>query len=562
MKFNGIHLLLIFTLSTGFLEAQTHQLIISEIFADPTPSRGLPEKEFIEIKNNTLNELQLKGFKFLYGSSSAVFSENIIAPGERVIVCRKGNESELLRFGRVITLSNFSLSNDGNLLVINSPENNFVTSVNYSSSWYSVGKEDGFSLEMIDESQPCKGKENWTSSISPLGATPGAVNSVSKIVVDNELPFVISQNISENILNVYFNENVNTEGFQIQNFEVISGEYVLKNIEFDRYSPDNVLVVLDKPLAEGDVLEIRIKEIEDCVANQNADLIVSFTNVPLPQKGDILISEILFNPVYGGEDFIEIKNVSNKSLNLKNWKFAKGGKDGVATNVSPISDKDFIIKPFDYLAFTKNKDFLINQYPLSAVSSNIFELSVFPGLNNDENLVLLLDEKDITADSVKYNEKMHNNQLANPSGVSLERGNFVTNAPALNLWQSASTDVGYATPGRKNSQEENDIQTTDFYVDKIIFNPYNEGQNKICKLNYQLPVSSTSCNISILDRNGNLRKKFVNNGILGSSGQFEWDGTDDHGSLLPVGYYVFKIEVFSPNFQKIYLVKTVLAANN
>ena len=42
--------------------SQNFSLIITEIFADPTPSKGLPEKEFIELYNPSSKLINLKGF--------------------------------------------------------------------------------------------------------------------------------------------------------------------------------------------------------------------------------------------------------------------------------------------------------------------------------------------------------------------------------------------------------------------------------------------------------------------------------------------------------------------
>ena len=560
MKSIRIHIILILIFATTHSWSQTHQLIITEIFADPTPSRGLPEKEFVEIKNATKEGIQIKGFKFIYGSTFSEFSSNILAPDERVIVCRAGNETAFESYGRVITLKNFSLSNEGNLLIIENPQKEYITSVNYSNSWYSKGREEGYSLEMIDESQACRGKENWASSVAAIGATPGGANSVGKILIDTELPFPVSQNINGSILQIYFNENIDNKDFNIGNFEIISGDFSIQKVVFDKFSTDFVEIFIDRVIEEGESLGLKLKILTDCIGNLNTDIILSFSNVPAPQQGEILISEILFNPAVGGEDFVEIKNITEKPLNLKNWKLAKRAKDGSVFGISLISSKDLIVKPTEYLAFSKNKTAVLSQYPESSVPNNIRELSSFPSLNNDQDLVLLLNENELVMDSVFYEEKMHNQQLNNLNGVSLERVNFNSNLSEKKNWQSAASDVGYATPGRKNSQEESEILSQDFWLENVVFNPYENAGNAVCKLNYQLPVQGAACNIAIIDRNGAIKKVLIKNGILGTSGMFNWDGTDHSGKLLPVGYYVFRIEVFSPEINKTYLVKTVLAA--
>ncbi|MBK6977388.1 MAG: lamin tail domain-containing protein [Cytophagaceae bacterium] len=301
-------------------------------------------------------------------------------------------------------MKNFSLSNEGNLLIIENPQKEYITSVNYSNSWYSKGREEGYSLEMIDESQACRGKENWASSVATIGATPGGANSVGKILIDTELPFPVSQNINGSILQIYFNENIDNKDFNIGNFEIISGDFSIQKVVFDKFSTDFVEIFIDRVIEEGESLELKLKTLTDCIGNLNTDIILSFSNVPAPQQGEILISEILFNPAVGGEDFVEIKNISEKPLNLKNWKLAKRAKDGSFSGISLISSKDLIVKPTEYLAFSKNKTAVLSQYPESSVPDNIRELSSFPSLNNDQDLVLLLNENELVMDSVFYEE--------------------------------------------------------------------------------------------------------------------------------------------------------------
>ncbi len=97
---------------------QTHQLIITEIMADPTPSKGLPEREYLEIFNPTSSDINLKNFKLFYGSFSVSFPDSIIKSNAYAIVFRKGYEEEFRNYGQIIPLPNFSLSNEGALLVL------------------------------------------------------------------------------------------------------------------------------------------------------------------------------------------------------------------------------------------------------------------------------------------------------------------------------------------------------------------------------------------------------------------------------------------------------------
>ena len=57
-----------------------------------------------------------------------------------------------------------------------------------------------------------------------------------------------------------------------------------------------------------------------------------------------MLNEVLFNPVDGGQDFVEIYNNSDKYLDLQNWLLANQYADTIA-NLKNLSDSTFIIHP-------------------------------------------------------------------------------------------------------------------------------------------------------------------------------------------------------------------------
>jgi hypothetical protein len=533
-------------------------LVITEIFADPTPSKGLPEIEFIEIKNVSEKDINLNGYVLKYGNFSTAFPDSVIYKTQTILVCRKTNEALLRPYGRTIGVSNFSLNNEGSLLVIFNDKKEIETWVNYDKSWYTNNKEDGYSLEMIDLRYPCRGKENWGSSNSPLGATPGKTNSLEKINPDTEVPIFVSYSIENDKINLMFNENLALSFISDkQNFKVFDTNLTLKDISYDQFKPNDLWLNIDRNIEVNQTLKVGISNLSDCSGNMLDYYEIEIANVPSPDSGQILISEVLFNPKIGSDDFVEIKNTSDKSLNIKGVKLANLNKEGNLESVSLLSSRDLVLKPDSYMAFTINKSSLIGVYPLSSEPSSILEVPKMPSLNNDKGNVVLISNNDQVFDSMEYEEKMHHSAIKNPDGVSLERVEFKVPSTQTSNWMSGSASNNYASPGKRNSQQTTEKILNEFWVESNVFLP-RSNDNSLAKLNYSIPIPGTTANIFVRNKDGKVCKSIIKNSILGTQGQIFWDGTDDSGILLPVGYYVFEVQLFSEKNSNNYLIKIVL----
>lgn len=527
-------------------------LIITEIFADPTPSRGLPEREFIEIYNNSGENISLKGYTLTYGSTSSAFPDSILKSYEYAIVCRNIYAEELKPFGKVIGISNLSLNNNGATLRLLNPEKEEIHYVSYTFDWYTNGRNDGFSLEMIDLSYPCVGKDNWGSSEATVGATPGKTNSVSKQITVPELS-VTGSGFEKNHIYLAFNKVLSSSFANNTNhFEIIKGSNEITKVEFSDEQRQSVKIELDSDISQ--TIELMVYDPEDCLGNIVDDIRLSFVDLPAPLPGEIQISEILFNPKTGGEDFVEIFNTSSQSFNLKNWKLAHRNSQGNMASIRNLFTLDHIIPPFTYLAFTTNKTFLEENYPFSG---NIVEVAALPSYNNDQGTVFLLRPDSTVFDEFSYSEKMHAPLVNNADGVSLEKVSFRKNQ---NRWASASSDVKYATPGSQNSQAENDFLEQYFVAEPLVFNPYQTSDKPETKLSYKLSQEAQNASIIIVDKHGRKVKTLGNNLLLGTSGHIAWNGTDDYGNVLPVGYYVFVIDVYSTHNAQKFFAKTVLGS--
>ena len=99
-------------------QSERYAVTINEILADPSPIVGLPNTEFIELRNNSKQPVNLYKWKIDNGSTSSTISTQfMLGPDSMVVLCAK---AQAVFFGAQIStigLSSFpTLSNDGDLI--------------------------------------------------------------------------------------------------------------------------------------------------------------------------------------------------------------------------------------------------------------------------------------------------------------------------------------------------------------------------------------------------------------------------------------------------------------
>ena len=85
---------------------------------------------------------------------------------------------------------------------------------------------------------------------------------------------------------------------------------------------------------------------------------------PLALAGELLLSEILFNPFPGGEDYVEIFNNSDREIPLGKLFLATRNKNLELTQINSLAGKKYLIQPKSYVAITKDTNAVFPFYPI------------------------------------------------------------------------------------------------------------------------------------------------------------------------------------------------------
>jgi len=539
--------------STFYIEAYTAlkgDVVINEIFADPSPQIGLPAAEFIELWNTTDKYIILTGWKYKDLTSTFSFLADTIRPNEYVILCAEADVNLFKVFGKTIGLSTWPmLNNDKDRLSLISPQNIVIDSVFYTDKWYKDGlkSQGGYSLELIDPKNRCVGMQNWQASMHSSGGTLGAKNSVYQLQLHTQpLKIRAASILDQTTIVIHFSESIDSlSGALIGNYNLNNG--MGKPLSSIPQSPDfkSVVLKLGSPITKGQEYVLTVNTITNCAGNTIDQAANSATLFMARDIGvnDILISEVLVNPKQGGIDFIEIYNATDHVLDLATLKLGNTDANGNMANVKTISSNTVYIPSKAFWVLATDLENIKRHFEVKN-QDHFTKMVSLPAFNNEKGTVILLGSLGVV-DRFDYHEKMHFPLLQIVKGVSLERVSFLKPTNEKGNFKSAAQASGFGTPSSKNSQTDSVGIANEVWLSTKTFSPDGDGFEDILQINYQLADQDYLANVTVYNDKGIVVKKILRNSTIPKMGYLVWNGLKDDGSLSKVGIYSIKFEVFT-----------------
>ena len=549
--------------------AKQYDILIHEIMPDPDPSMGLPVREYVELFNRSQYPIELENWRFEWSSGEKTFPDVTLLPQEFLLLSK---DTLLDAFGNNLALFSYAttLSNEGSTLVLKEISGKVIHTVTYSPEWFGdpFKAEGGWSLEMIDPWNPCGCSENWKASQHPMGGTPGSINSVHGSNPDIIQPVMTrAKMIDSAFAEIYFSESMDSLSLVNRENWVIGPEMG---------NPDSVFFIqpgfrslgisLAAPIAKGKIgiLNACAGPL-DCAGNP-IDTTIS-VKLAIPDTAcpsDIVINELLFNPYPGGERFVEIFNVSEKVLDLKDLVVATldsaGSEPG---DIKSLTTDGYLFFPGQYAVLTTGPEDIQNHYT-SAVPGAFLAMEALPSMNDKGGVLLLISKSNYKEiDRMTYSESMHFPLLTDPEGVSLERINPSGSSSDPGNWHSASENCGFATPGYLNSQAI-PVETGEDPVSLSpqVFSPDNDGREDVARVLFYMEKPGFLVNVTVFYSRGEVTRYLARNRILASEDEVIWDGTDENRQKAAIGIYVVRVELFHPEGGTIRVKKALVLAGS
>jgi len=467
-------------------QAQRDSLVtFSEIMFNPVAGNN----EFIELYNRSATDsIDIANFKINYYTSN---SDGLLATGSGTKIPPNGfalifeGDYDLAGgvYASLVPSSALILKISDNAFGTTGMANTTNRAVRLLSSagdtletyFYSANNGTGISDEkkiLINDSS----SGNWSNSLNANG-TPGFKNSVTPLFFDlavssiSTSPSFPTADSSITISSVLKNAGSSA----VQNFSVEmfldTNKNAVGNLSEKFYeqllslnSNDSATIsaqLLNLPVGNYQVIVSIILLADENQTNNTKS--AEFTVYPKPNSfNDVVINEIMYAPVSGEPEWVEVFNASNETINLKDWTI----NDVYTTPAYGKVTGDFILLPqtFGVLA----KDSSITNYHRTLPSK--FTKVNLPVLNNDVDGVVLKDNRAVIMDSVLYSSSW-----GGANGFSLERKMLTAPTNSQDNWGS-SFDVEQSTPGRINSQtpKEYDLIITSLGTD---YSSFGENEN-------------------------------------------------------------------------------------
>ncbi|MFP8489308.1 lamin tail domain-containing protein [Gracilimonas sp. Q87] len=257
-------------------------------------------------------------------------------------------------------------------------------------------------------------------------------NGIFEFEFQNPFVFIDLTVINREQLLLEFSESIDPVSIQPSDF-IIKGIQIDAATGISQPTGDQIQLDLTSPLLSGpsDIIINDLQSVSGWTIND--DTYFEFFTFDEFSAGDVIINEFMKDPPSGATDYVELKNTSEKYLNLKDWQI------GDELSLTTISGSDLILYPDSFAVVTPDTTALINIFgPAYYIQASL------PNLNSTtSDQVRLLTSAGAIADSLQYETNWGGED------VSLERRDPTVSSIYKENWgNSPSTDLG--TPGYLN----------------------------------------------------------------------------------------------------------------
>lgn len=472
------------------VEPSKKTLVVTEIFYNS----GVDTLEFIEIKNVSSSKQSLKGM-FFSGGINFKFPDNAELENGQYLVLTNSNDLFTKKYQGVTIGGVYTgkLSNSGDAIELSAADSQKVCSAVFGTSGFWPTLADGLGYSLVTKNESDVGDQNdykdWIAS-AKAGGSPGAKDEaqVSPFVYVNE---VMVSSLTErkdkielfnpssaaiDVSNFYLTDDRKTP----KKFRIPSGTVIQPN-SFAVLSSEQFKDVISVPTGGGAIYlfgatadgtltgfshGIDFDDATDgttCGLIKNSDgkyFICALKSATIGAAnsdalmGNLVISEIMYHPISGGSEYIEIANISTDSVPL-----ASNGFPWKVKGISFDFPSKTTLKPKSVCLIIDSSTTVISFRTKYSIDSTVMIFQFSGKLSNDSEMVsiekpgkIYYDANDImqcpyiSVDAVSYKDNKPWPKTADGDGYSLVRKDLAVWGNEPDNWRASDSKGG--TPGK------------------------------------------------------------------------------------------------------------------
>lgn len=512
------------------------QFVINEIHAAPVAG----EPEWIEIYN-TYNQTRILRNGSINDRTTSRTLPDIRIPAHGYALLTRDTlalrESRLIPADVVLVeLTLPSLNNTTDIVVLRDADSVAIDSVYYNLKW---GMK-GVSLERIDPLAPAVSQENFAASEAPDSASAGAVNSVVRLDNDVRVYAVSAGNDSLRI-RIGNNGRLGTRSGTVRVYLDRDGDGTASDNEIFAETRFGALDIDEQRtwtlftggLSPGYEKSVTIADFPSDERRYN-DTLRSPVYIS-PPTGTVMINEVMFSPLPGRAEYVELWNAGRDTLSLFGWVLHdRATSDGAdtfrITNELLLAPDSYVVLAWDSVLF--------EQFPELQGSDRVYCRKFSLRLNAEGDSVILRDPNNVAIDSLGYLPSWHMLPASAAAGYSLEKLNPRLPSDQGDSWSTCGDATG-GTPARANSIA---VPLPDGGTAEAAPNPFSRSRNDVCLLSYRLPYRLARLSMTVFDASGIPVRTLRNADFTAGEGFASWNGNNDDGFPMPPGPYVVLFE--------------------
>ena len=247
------------------------------------------------------------------------------------------------------------------------------------------------------------------------------------------------------------------------------------------------------------------------------------------RTGPLVVNEIMYSPVPGEPEWVELLNMSDGPVGLLGWRFEDSAEQVV------LCQDSVIVEPGCYAVAVSDSAGFRTAWP--GVACPIVEPAGWPALNNSTqsgqsyaDLLTLRDPQLNPADHIPYDD-----DWGGGIGISLERFGSDQSGWLAGSWTGCGSG---GTPGAPNSCQSAGGGGGFLEYAPDPFSPDGDGRDDILVISIHPEGDQTEITLTVYNVQGRPVRELIRNEPCGSERTLSWDGSDSDGCRLPLGRYI------------------------